>query len=93
MKEKPSLTLADSHAHLNMEEFDKDRPQVIIETDSPYLVPLPYRGSKKRNEPVHVKEVAKTLAEIKNVSLDELARRTSNNFKSPFVFEIKNLRC
>lgn len=67
--------------------------KVLIETDSPYLVPLPYRGKIKRNEPLYVKEVAKTLAEIKNLSLEELAGRTSENFESLFLFEIKNLRC
>ncbi len=58
--------------------------RLLIETDSPYLLPQPYRGKKKRNEPAFVKEVAKTLAAIKNLSLDELARHTSKNFKSLF---------
>jgi TatD DNase family protein len=44
--------------------------QIMIETDAPYLAPVPYRG--KRNEPAYVMEVAKLLANLKGLSLDEL---------------------
>ncbi len=79
----------------NLREVAKKIPleRLLFETDSPYLVPLPYRGKKKRNEPIFVIEVAEALAAIKNVSLNELARRTFENFKFLFMFEIKNLRC
>ena len=66
--------------------------KLLVETDSPYLVPVPFRGLKKRNEPAYVVEVARALAEAKNISLDELAETTSRNFESLFSFEIKNLR-
>jgi TatD DNase family protein len=66
--------------------------KLLVETDSPYLVPAPFRGIKKRNEPAYVIEVAKVLAEIKNISLEELGEVTSQNFESLFSFEIKNLR-
>jgi TatD DNase family protein len=66
--------------------------KLLVETDSPYLVPVPFRGLKKRNEPAYVVEVAKVLAEIKNISLEELSEVTSQNFESFFSFEIKNLR-
>lgn len=59
--------------------------RILVETDSPYLVPFPYRGIKKRNEPAYVVETAKILAEIKNISLGELAVITSQNFESLFM--------
>jgi TatD DNase family protein len=52
--------------------------RVLIETDAPYLAPGHYRG--KRNEPAYVVETAKTLAETRAVSLEELARQTTDNF-------------
>jgi len=67
--------------------------RLLVETDSPYLVPVPYRGIKKRNEPAYVIETAKILAELKNVPLDRLCLMTSQNFETLFMFEIKDLRC
>ncbi|MBI3619074.1 TatD family hydrolase [Candidatus Peregrinibacteria bacterium] len=51
--------------------------QMMIETDAPYLVPVPHRG--KRNEPAFVVEVAKKIAEIKGVDFEEVDRVTSEN--------------
>lgn len=62
--------------------------KTLIETDSPYLVPVPYRGRIKRNEPVYVKEVAKTLADIQKVDIGEIARVTSRNFATLFPIEL-----
>lgn len=56
--------------------------RLLVETDSPYLAPVPYRG--KRNEPSYVVEVAKILAALKKISLPELARVTTRNFTSIF---------
>lgn len=51
--------------------------QFFIETDSPYLAPVPYRG--KRNEPTYVVEVAKKIAEIKGISLEQVAEHSLKN--------------
>ena len=51
--------------------------RLMVETDCPYMAPVPFRG--KRNEPKYVKEVAKAMAEIKGISLEELAHITYNN--------------
>lgn len=60
---------------------------LLLETDCPYLSPGKYRG--KRNEPGWITETAKVCAEIKNCSLEELARITSHNTKKIFQIEKK----
>ena len=52
--------------------------RMLIETDSPYLAPVPYRG--KRNEPAFVKETARKLGELRGLSMEEVGERTSHNF-------------
>jgi len=52
--------------------------RILVETDAPYLAPLPYRG--QRNEPAYVVETAKVLAQTRGVALDQVARQTTENF-------------
>lgn len=59
-----------------------DLIHILIETDSPYLTPVPFRG--KKNEPANVMYVAKKVAEIKNISLEEVIKQTSINAKNLF---------
>jgi len=61
--------------------------KMLIETDSPYLSPDPFRG--KSNEPANVKIVAETIALIKKINFDQVAASTTNNFKK-FFFNEKN---
>ncbi len=55
---------------------------LLIETDCPFLAPVPYRG--KRNEPAYVVEVARCLADLHGVSVDEIGRVTAANFARMF---------
>jgi len=56
--------------------------RILVETDSPYLTPVPHRG--KRNEPAYVRLVAATIANIKGVSLEEVAQVTTDNTRRLF---------
>jgi len=57
--------------------------RLLIETDSPYLAPVPHRG--KTNQPAFVKHVAEEIAQLRNISIEELGLATSNNFKRLFL--------
>jgi TatD DNase family protein len=60
--------------------------RILIETDSPYLAPVPYRG--KMNEPGFVPHVAEFIATLKDVPLREVAQRTTDNFCQ--LFKVPN---
>jgi len=56
--------------------------RILVETDCPFLTPMPFRG--KRNEPAYVKFTALKLAEVKGLPFEEVARITSKNAKKAF---------
>ena len=56
--------------------------RMLIETDSPFLAPVPFRG--KRNEPAYVVEVARQIATLRELSQEEIGRKTSENFRRFF---------
>jgi TatD DNase family protein len=58
--------------------------KILVETDSPYLVPQPLRGSKKRNEPLFVIETAKVLAGLRGLTVEEIASLTMANYRAAF---------
>jgi len=57
--------------------------RILVETDSPYLAPIPYRG--KENQPAYVREVAEYIGLLKGISFEEIAQITTNNFKNLFL--------
>jgi len=56
--------------------------KLLVETDSPFLAPMPFRG--KRCEPAYVVRTAEKLAEIKGLALDQVAAATTDNFFALF---------
>jgi len=60
--------------------------RLMVETDSPYLAPIPYRG--KKNEPSYVVETAKKVAELKGVTLERVAEVTTANAAALFGFTV-----
>ena len=56
--------------------------RLLVETDSPYLAPIPYRG--KRNEPAYVAKVVEQLAAVRGVSADVIGEQTDRNFDRLF---------
>ena len=59
--------------------------RTLIETDSPYLAPVPYRG--KTNNPSYVPYVARQLAELKGLAVEDIAHATTRNFNRLFLKE------
>ena len=68
----------------DLREIAKKVPadRLLVETDSPYLTPAPYRG--KPNSPAYTYYVAEKLAEVRNTSIDEIAEVTTTNFNNLF---------
>lgn len=70
---------------LDLQAAAKDSPanRILVETDAPYLAPVPKRG--KRNEPALIVHTARKLAELRGQSLEEVSRMTSENFRRLLV--------
>lgn len=68
----------------SLRDIVKNTPldRLLVETDSPYLAPIPYRG--KSNQPAYVYHTAKAVAELKQISIDELAAATTQNCRTLF---------
>ena len=68
----------------DLKEVAKHVPlaRMLIETDSPYLAPTPFRG--KMNQPGYVRYVAEHIAELRGISVEEVAEATTNNFFALF---------
>lgn len=64
--------------------------RLLVETDSPYLAPVPHRG--KENQPAMVRDVAEYMAVLKGVSLEHLAQQTSENFSRLFHVDLSRLQ-
>ncbi len=75
------LTFPKAH---NVREVAQEVPmeRLLIETDAPFLAPVPHRG--KRNEPSFVVETAKVLAQLKGTSIEVIGRQTSENYRRLF---------
>ncbi len=71
----------------DLQETCKQVPleRMLIETDSPYLAPIPYRG--RTNEPAWVSKVGEFIADLKGIPIDQLAEHTSNNFFQCFQID------
>ena len=67
-----------------LQQVAKQTPldKMLVETDSPYLAPVPFRG--KTNQPAYVKHVAEFIAELKDIEFEEVAEQTSNNYYKLF---------
>ena len=69
----------------DLKEIVKNLPldRLLIETDSPYLAPVPHRG--KQNQPAYVVEVAAYIAQLKGISIAEVGRKTTENYQKLFL--------
>ena len=74
------ITFKNCHLKDVIKEIDVHN--LVLETDSPYLTPVPYRGEK--NEPSHILDIAEFVSQVKGIPLEELARITNENIKRTF---------
>lgn len=69
---------------LQVQEVAKKVPldRLLVETDAPYLAPVPFRG--KANQPAYVRHTAQAIADLRNITFDEVAQKTTQNYFSLF---------
>ena len=79
-----STALAVKNSGLDKVIREIDLKHIILETDAPYLAPVPYRG--KRNESAYIKLIAGKIASIKGISVEEVAEITTQNAMELFKF-------
>ena len=60
--------------------------RMLVETDSPYLAPVPFRG--KRNQPAYVRHVAESIARLRDVPVETIASATTDNFARLFNVDV-----
>jgi TatD DNase family protein len=79
-----SFTGSITYNNPNLKDIAKKLPQdrILIETDAPYLTPVPMRG--KRNEPSYVKYIAQTIAQLRNSTVENISEQTTKNSKKLF---------
>jgi len=77
------ITFKNSHYYKLIDRVPLD--QILLETDSPFLAPVPFRG--RRNEPSYLKYTAEKIAKIKGLSLEKLAQVSSENARTLFRFD------
>ena len=77
---------------VTLKEVAKNVPlhRILIETDSPYLAPVPFRG--KTNQPAFVRYVAEEIAKLRQVTVDEIAIATTHNFFDLFKLDKNELQ-
>jgi TatD DNase family protein len=75
-EQDPELLFEALHTR-DQKQLDIDLKHIVLETDAPYLAPVPHRG--KRNESAFLRHVAEKLAELKQCSLHEVAEVTTQN--------------
>lgn len=72
----------------DLQEVARQLPldRLLVETDAPYLAPVPYRG--KQNQPAYVRHVAEKIAELKEIEIQEVVSATTRNFERLFRLEV-----
>ncbi|MEM9216794.1 MAG: TatD family hydrolase [Cyanobacteria bacterium P01_F01_bin.150] len=74
-------------AHVKASAAQVPSDRLLVETDCPFLTPVPYRG-KRPNQPAYVRYVAETLAELRNVSVETIAQQTTQNACNLFGIQL-----